>query len=167
MKFMEEKSKIENPNDIELIHKNNSSIFKTQRNKIILIIGCLLIICILFLSCFLLIDKKIFNKIDANKVIIMKMIEDNSENICEIGEEEKCLECDSTKKFCSICNPGYKLVNGKCIVNYSFKATYYSNSDNSNITLINSIYVKDIIEISFNNKKIPVSQNYMFPFAGN
>ena len=164
---MEENNKIENLNDVELIKEHNSSFLKIHRNKIIIIIGCLLLISILILSYFILVDKKINNKIVDNKNEVKRVFKDISENICEIGEEEKCLECDSTKNICSSCNLGYKLINGECILNYSFKATYYSNSDNKTITLINSSYVKDIIEISLDDKTIPISQNYTFPYAGN
>ena len=162
---MEENNILENLNQSELIQINNAS--KIQKNKIITIIASLLLICILFLSYFLFRNEEVINLVDENKKGVKEIFTDKLENICEIGEEEKCLECDSTKNICSSCNPGYKLENGKCILNYSFKATYYSNSDNKNITLINSTYVQDIIEISLNNISIPVSQNYTFPTAGN
>ena len=111
-------------------------------------------------------DKKVNNKIYEYETKINILFEEKESN-WEIGEEEKCLECDSKSNVCSSFNLGYKLVNGKCIVYYSFKATYYCKADNKNIKLINSSYVKDIIEISMNNKTIPVSENYRFPSAGN
>ena len=54
---------------------------------------------------------------------------------CEIGKEEKCLSCDSDNITCTSCNLGYKLLNGKCILNYSFKAVYQTNSENEKISL--------------------------------
>ena len=54
---------------------------------------------------------------------------ENQTEECEIGDDDKCLECDLKKNQCSKCNLGYKLINGKCIINYSFKATYFSKSD--------------------------------------
>ena len=93
--------------------------------------------------------------------------EENQTEECETGDDDKCLECDLTKNQCSKCNLGYKLINGKCIINYSFKATYFSKSDKEIISLINPIYVDDIIEININNKTIPISDKYIFTKSGN
>ena len=57
-------------------------------------------------------------------------------NSCDIGEDDKCLSCDEGINKCSKCNTGYKLENGKCILNYSFKATYFVDSK-TNVNLIN------------------------------
>ena len=76
----------------------------------------------------------------TNNIIIFSDIIDSSNNInqsqCEIGEEEKCLSCDSDNITCISCNLGYKLLNGKCILNYSFKEIYQINNENEIITLI-------------------------------
>ena len=45
---------------------------------------------------------------------------------CETGINEKCKKCDEIKNECSSCNTGFKLEKGKCIINYSFRATYFS-----------------------------------------
>ena len=169
---MEENNKIESLNDIELTNKkeNNAKFCKIQRNHII-IIGCLILIYILLLSYFILIDVKVPKEFkrsnDSPNLENTKILEEKALNICEIGEEEKCLECNSSKNQCLKCNLGYKLIDGKCIINYSIKATYFCNSDNKTIILINSSYINDIIEISLNNKSIPVSPNYTIPYKGN
>jgi len=67
-------------------------------------------------------------------------------NPCDIGEDDKCLSCSEEINKCSKCNIGYKLENGKCILNYSFKATYFANSK-TKITLINSNYKDKIKEV--------------------
>ena len=51
--------------------------------------------------------------------------------------------------------------------NYSFKAIYSTSSDNQLVSLINETYIKDIIEISLDNEKIPISSTYTFPNSGN
>ena len=146
---MKENNKIESLDDNEpLINKNiYQTFFKNRINLIKIIILSLLIICILFLSYFfiILINKSQIKKdIIKDNLKINKIFIEEKENICEIGEEEKCLECNSSNNECSSCNLGYKLIDGKCIANFSFKATYYCNSDNITITLINSTYLKDL-----------------------
>ena len=46
--------------------------------------------------------------------------------LCQIGEGPKCLTVDTEKNECSSCNIGYKLENGKCLVDYHFKITFKS-----------------------------------------
>ena len=167
---MEENNKNKSLDDFELLinNKNRQTFFKKRITlliivflfiiyinlKLIYVVGLKsILICILVLLYFILIK----NNNSKNE----------KENICEVGEEEKCLECNFTNNECSACNLGYKLINGKCIANFSFKATYYCNSDNKTITLIYSTYLKDIIEISLNNKTITISENYTFQYSGN
>ena len=64
---------------------------------------------------------------------------------CETGNEDKCLRCDNIRNECIGCNIGYKLVNGKCTLNYSFKAIYKQNSSNETINLINRGSIKEMI----------------------
>ena len=58
-------------------------------------------------------------------------------NTCEIGEEEKCLTCYEDKIECKSCNIGYKLVNGKCRLDFYVKAIYQVNSPGDTIQLYN------------------------------
>jgi len=67
-------------------------------------------------------------------------------NPCDIGEDDKCLSCDEGINKCSKCNIGYKLENGKCILNYSFKATYFVDSK-ANVNLINNNCKNKIKEV--------------------
>ena len=56
--------------------------------------------------------------------------------ICEEGiEEEKCDKCNENKSECIQCHLGYKLVNGACVLNYSFKAVYQTESRYENVDL--------------------------------
>ena len=97
---MEENNIIEIFNDLELAYEkeNNSKFCKIQRNLII--IGCLLLMSILFLYNFILIDVKSPQEFerskDRQKFKDKKIFEEKALNNCEIGEEEKCLECDSS-----------------------------------------------------------------------
>ena len=67
-------------------------------------------------------------------------------NPCDIREEDKCLSCDEGINKCSKCNTGYKLENGKCILNYSFKATHFVDK-NTKVTLINNNFKDKIKEV--------------------
>ena len=58
-------------------------------------------------------------------------------NTCETGEEEKCLTCYEDKIECKSCNIGYKLVNGKCRLDFYVKAIYQVNSPGDTIQLYN------------------------------
>ena len=72
-------------------------------------------------------------------------------NPCDIGKEDKCLACDEEINKCAKCNIGYKLENGKCILNYSFRAIYFANSDKQ-VNLIHSNYKDKIKEIIIDEK---------------
>ena len=58
-------------------------------------------------------------------------------NICEMGENDKCLSCVEGKNECSKCNDEYILENGKCIPNFSFRAVYYVESRSEKVRLMN------------------------------
>ena len=86
--------------------------------------------------------------------------------ICEIGEGEKCLECDKTKNGCSACNEGYKLNDGKCDINYSFKAIYITNKDNEEIDTINKL-PSDIEQMLVGKERVEPSIKYTFEKKAN
>ena len=80
----------------------------------------------------------------------------------EIGEEEKCLTCDKDKdKNENIsCNIEYKLVNGKCKVDYHVKVIYLTTFENQRITLIHSHYLYKISRMIIDGKNVtPISTN--------
>ena len=82
---------------------------------------------------------------------------------CEIGEEEKCLTCD--KKDCASCNPGYKLSNGKCIIDYSIKAEYYIEAVRE-IQLIYDSFLNQINELIIDGEIIEPCTKYNFNSTG-
>ena len=84
--------------------------------------------------------------------------------MCEKGENEKCLTCEKNK--CGSCNKGYLLINGKCLLNFSFKALYKTSNENENINLINKNYLNDIIELIIDGIEITPSYNYTFNKKG-
>ena len=85
---------------------------------------------------------------------------------CETGTEDKCLTCDEKRNECSSCNIGYKLINGKCIINYSFIAKYRTYGINQNIKLIYSDYKDNIIELIIDNEKKEPCVEYTFEQVG-
>ena len=86
---------------------------------------------------------------------------------CETGLKEKCRACDEIKNECSSCNTGYLLQNGKCILNYSFKAKYLTEYKNQNIKILNN-YHQNIIQMIIDDKIFPVpTKNYTFASPGN
>ena len=107
----------------------------------------------------------IFFSIIIISLIISLCIYFSEKKSCEIGKEEKCLTCNEDK--CGSCNLGYKLDNGKCKLNYSFKAIYYTSTNNTNISLIYNDYLGRIIEMNLDGKNIKPTTNYIFPFSGN
>ena len=141
----------------------NSYFFNIKKFNTFIVVAFLLIICFISFTYFNVM-KEIKNE---NQKRILKEFNKDIDFICETGDEDKCLKCDTIKNVCSKCNLGYKLVDGKCIANYSFKAKYFSNSANKTINLLNPKYEQDIIEITFNNETIPVSSKYIFPKIGN
>ena len=109
---------------------------KKEKNKKLIILLIILLLLLIFLIIFLI----VFFLLKKKKIY---------------KEEEKLLNCA----------PGYELVNEKCI-RYSFKATYKTEIDNENITLINSLPT-DIIEMTVDGKKEKPSKNFVFPNKGN
>ena len=86
---------------------------------------------------------------------------------CKLEESNKCLIYDSINKQCSKCDTGYKLINGKCLINYSFKAIYNTKNINIEIKLINSTFVENIIEMIIDDEIVTPCNNYSFSFIGN
>ena len=91
--------------------------------------------------------------------------DDKQEDTCLIGEEDKCLSCNKDK--CASCNKKYKLVNGTCIAEFSFRAIYEINEVNTNISLMNDEYKDNIISMEIDNETICGCTNYTFPSPGN
>ena len=86
---------------------------------------------------------------------------------CKTGEKEKCATC-SKENICSSCNDDFMLFKGKCFLDYSFRATYYTDKDNQTIRLIGHPDIYKINKMKINEEifKNP-SSNYTFHFAGN
>ena len=79
---------------------------------------------------------------------------------------EGCLTCDEREHKCSKCNDGYKLENGLCILNYSFKAIYFVESLNKNVDLISSNYANKIKEIIIDgNIQTEIKNGYNLKFG--
>ena len=100
---------------------------------------------------------------DSNNKII------KCDNICEIGEEEKCLTCYENKTECKSCNLGYTLVKGKCISEYLIKVTYltlYPMEELDLISISASIYVHKMIIDGEYVSRISRTNTYIFPEKG-
>ena len=66
---------------------------------------------------------------------------------------------------CLICQPNYKLVRGRCVINYSIKAVYHSDYKNEKIPLIYKL-PSEIIEMTVDNIKVKPSTSYTFRKIG-
>lgn len=83
---------------------------------------------------------------------------------CELGVDEKCKTCDQYN-YCDSCNPGYKLENGACIINYSFKTLYQTQKENQRVNLLGEF--KFIIEeMIIDGKKVDPCRKYTFESIG-
>lgn len=94
--------------------------------------------------------------------------ENNKIKKCSIeeGEGSKCLTVDNEKNECKSCNVGYKFENGKCILNYHFKATFITKLSNENIKLAEQFFsnIKEMI-VDANKLNSPVKE-YTFSEKG-
>ena len=86
---------------------------------------------------------------------------------CELGDEDKCLECDENNFVCSRCNDGFQLINGQCTNEYSFEAIYETNSYNQNIKLINNGYLRYINKMIIDGENMSPKSNVSFYRPGN
>ena len=157
------KNKIENLNDIQFIIKDKDNYSPFYKRKIMnhIIITVVSILLILFLLL-------IYNFKRKNEIILQvnkRDIKEETKNIY-IEEANKCANY-SNNEFSNY-NPGYKLMDNKSkIIDYSIKATYSYESVKMILNIINSSYIKDIIQITLNNKIIEISPNYTFSNIGN
>jgi hypothetical protein len=136
-----------NINNDEIFNQKNKNLFiyiQKYQKEIILSLIALIIIII--------------------SLIILFIYFESDLNICK--EDEKCSLCDENKYKCIKCVSGFKLTNGNCIINYSFKAIYKSNKVNDTVKLFNNL-TYDIIEIIVNDTIVKPSINYTFPSEGN
>ena len=121
---------------------------RSRKNYIIFgILGIIVIAAIVIILYLVLRDK------DDDK-------DDKQEDTCLIGEEDKCLSCNKDK--CASCNNKYKLVNGTCIAEFSFRAIYEINEVNTNISLMNDEYKDNIISMEIDNETICGCTNILF-----
>ena len=93
---------------------------------------------------------------------------------CELGEEDKCLTCDTKNgnKRCASCNPGFKLVkNGSCVkIENSFIAKYNVTSlaEPTRIMDIDSANVElSDFDMYLNETKVyPIKKMFLYPIEG-
>ena len=70
-------------------------------------------------------------------------------------------------KKCGSRNKGYKLKDGSCIPQFSFRAVYETSEDD-NISFIYDLYKENIIELEVDKEKVPTpNNNYTFKNPGN
>ena len=86
---------------------------------------------------------------------------------CQLGEKDKCLECDNNNFTCSKCNDGFNLSNGQCISEYSFEAIYKTNSYNQNIELINRDSLRYVEKMVIDGEVISPTSNINIDRPGN
>ena len=66
-----------------------------------------------------------------NFAIYSNNIIQTCKQICDIGEGNKCADCNNETKLCSSCNPSYYLIGGECLP-YSFEAIYSAKKKTNN-----------------------------------
>jgi len=77
----------------------------------------------------------------------------------------KCLTKDENSQECKICSPGDKLQDGKCLINYSFRAIYHTKSPNEKVKLFD-IPTEIIQEMLINETKIEPTASFTFKEIG-
>ena len=90
----------------------------------------------------------------------------NSKNMCDIGDEEKCLTCVENKNECKTCNVAYVLKDGKCSPDYFLKVEYLTKQKDDKIKIINDYSIVKYI-ITEGKKTTLDSINYQFKEEGN
>ena len=85
----------------------------------------------------------------------------------KLEDNDKCLIYDSINNQCSKCETGYKLIDGKCLLNYSMKTIYNTKIMNSQIQLINDTFVENIQEMIIDDVIVTPCNNYFFSSIGN
>ena len=79
------------------------------------------------------------------------------ENFNCIEENKYCMVYDnSTYHKCILCQPNYKLVRGRCMINYSIKAVYHSDYENEKVDLI---YKSTVFPVSARKSKKRAGKN--------
>ena len=78
-----------------------------------------------------------------------------------IEEKENCIFFNEKENKCIKCSIGYKILNGECLINYSFKAIYHTDKRNENVNLINFLPI-DLIEMIIDDKYVEPTKNYTF-----
>ncbi len=61
-----------------------------------------------------------------------------------------------------MCPTGYKLIDRKCEINYSFKALFYTNIENEKVNIINT-HPNNILEMIIDNQKVEPWLFHIFP----
>ena len=84
----------------------------------------------------------------------------------ESEDDKNCLKRDKKTNKCLNCVSNYYLVDEICKP-YSFMATYFSDSKDKEIQLINEPYRFYIVEMYMNNTKIDTKTSYKFSSVGN
>ena len=85
-------------------------------------------------------------KINPDKVVLEKNNKENKANIR--------------------CDVGYKLVDGKCVINYSLKASYVIQKDIEQVELIKLNNPEAILELIIEGKKVKPTNKYIFQKKG-
>ena len=126
-----------------------SKLKRNKKMKIIIIISILLLVAIVAVILYLCL------RADTAR---------GENELCEKGENEKCLFCQKNSEKCAACNPNFRLEDGKCFFIYSFEAIYKARQTNGNeaIKLFNVEFLNNykINKIQVDDKYIEKPTNY-------
>ena len=85
----------------------------------------------------------------------------------QINHHEFTLEKnEKSENKANECELGYKLVDGKCVINYSFKAEYEIHKDNEKMELTKSLKPEVILELIIDGENVKPTNNYVFQKKG-
>ena len=86
--------------------------------------------------------------------------------LCNEGEGVPCIRCNDDKTECISCDVGYKLDNGRCIINYSIKAVFEVQSRGENVKLFPYSLLKYWKELIIDGVEKSPTTNYEFDEIG-
>ena len=132
----------------ELLHNSFSNTLEQKEERQKKILTQIIKLILIFLSPFL------------ELLIRFIFFPKKNKNLCEIGEEDKCLSCINDE--CNSCNYRYELVNGKCQAMFSFRAVYETKHKSEYVNLLNDMYIEYISDIIIDKKRVNICKFIIF-----
>ena len=125
--------------DIEEMVVKNNKLFNQNafKKKIIIILSVIITILILLIIGIIVFVFLKYKKKDEQS--------SSNKEEANINKEKNCLEFNNKDNVCLKCFIGFKLIGGKCEINYSFKAEYFTEIINETIFIGNFNEINKLI----------------------